>query len=229
MSNWGTSAALLAGRCRSRLTFTGYNRGYCVFLLGTALGLAFSHTVYLVIDSLGHNFSGENRRVALSSAEIIRLLDLDPHPTCGFTNEIYRSTLQVPTSDLPAGYDGPRSLGGFLYFLVTDRARILLHCIRSDQMYHHYFGDPLEVLLLYPDGSSAVRVVGSDLMAGMRPQLLVPGSTFHAGRIQPDGNYALLGTSVWLRAEPSDVELGNVELLTSKYPTAKAEIVSFTT
>jgi uncharacterized protein len=167
--------------------------------------------------------------VALSSAEIIKSLDLHPHPTCGFTNEIYRSTLQVPAADLPAGYDGPRALGGFLYFLVTDRARIRLHCIRSDQMYHHYFGDPLEVLLLYPDGRSAVRVVGSDLMAGMRPQLLVPGGTFHAGRIRPDGNYALLGTSVWLRAEPSDVEMGNVELLASKYPTAKAEIVSFTT
>jgi hypothetical protein len=167
--------------------------------------------------------------VALSSAEIIKSLDLHPHPTCGFTNEIYRSALQVPASDLPAGYDGPRTLGGFLYFLVTDQARIRLHRIRSDQMYHHYFGDPLEVLLLYPDGSSEVRVVGSDLMAGMRPQLLVPSGTFHAGRIHASGNFALLGTSVWLRAEPSDVEMGNVELLTSKYPTVKAEIASFTT
>src|SRR3954470_12549390 len=162
--------------------------------------------------------------MALSSAEIIQLLDLHPHPTCGFTNEIYRSTVQFPAADLPAGFDGPRTLGGFLYFLVTDQAPIRLHCIRSDQMYHHYFGDPLEVLLLYPDGSSGVRIVGSDLMAGMRPQLLVPGGTFHAGRIHPAGNYALLGTSVWLRAEPSDVEMGNVELLTSKYPAAKAEI-----
>ena len=121
------------------------------------------------------------------------------------------------------------TLGGFLYFLVTDRASIRLHCIRSDQMYHHYFGDPLEVLLLYPDGSSEVRIVGFDLMAGMRPQLLVPGGTFHAARIHPGSNYALLGTSVWLRAEPSDVEMGNVELLASKYPTAKEQIVSFTT
>jgi predicted cupin superfamily sugar epimerase len=174
------------------------------------------------------NVSEGSHNVALSPAEIIKSLDLRPHPTCGFTNEIYRSELQVPAADLPAGYDGPRALGGFLYFLVTDRARIRLHRIRSDQMYHHYFGDPLEVLLLYPDGSSTVHVVGPDLAAGMRPQLLVPGGTFHAGRIQPLGNYALLGTSVWLRAEPSDVEMGNVEFLTSKYPAAAAELVSFT-
>jgi|tagenome__1003787_1003787.scaffolds.fasta_scaffold20900628_1 predicted cupin superfamily sugar epimerase len=167
--------------------------------------------------------------MALSSAEIIQSLDLRPHPTCGFTNEIYRSALQVPASDLPAGYDGARTLGGFLYFLVTEQASIRLHRIRSDQMYHHYFGDPLEALLLYPDGRSEVRVVGSDLTSGMRPQLLVPGGTFHAGRIRRGGDYALLGTSVWLRAEPSDVEMGNVELLASKYPTAKAQIVLFTT
>ena len=164
----------------------------------------------------------------LTPAEIMKSLDLRPHPTCGYTNEIYRSALQVPVADLPTGYDGPRTLGGFLYFLVTSQASIRLHRIRSDQMYHHYFGDPLEVLLLYPDGKSEVRVVGPDLAAGMRPQLLVPGGTFHAGRIRAGGEYALLGTSVWLRAEPADVEMGNVELLTATYPAAKAEIASFT-
>src|SRR5215212_10409807 len=166
--------------------------------------------------------------MTLSAAEIMKLLDLRPHPTCGFTNEIYRSSVQVPAADLPADYDGPRTLGGFLYFLVTDLAHIRLHRIRSDQMYHHYFGEPLEVLLLYPDGNSEVRVVGADLAAGMRPQLLVPGGTFHAGRIRGAGNYALLGTSVWLRAEPSDVEMGNAEMLMAKYPAAKAEIGAFT-
>ena len=164
----------------------------------------------------------------LSPEEIIKTLDLHPHPTCGFTNEIFRTAAKVPLADLPIGYDGPRTLGGFLYFLVTDEAHIRLHRIRSDQMYHHYFGDPLEVLLLYPDGKSEVRVVGTDLAAGERPQLLVPGGTFHAGRIRGAGKYALLGTSVWLRAEPSDVEMGNADTLTSAYPAAKAEIVSFT-
>lgn len=160
--------------------------------------------------------------------EIIKLLDLRPHSTCGFTNEIYRSALTVPQADLPADYEGPRTLGGFLYFLVTNEARIRLHRIRSDQMYHHYFGDPLEVLLLYPDGRSEVRVVGPDLAAGMRPQLLVPGNTFHAGRIRAGGSFALLGTSVWLRAEPSDVEMGKAEPLAAAYPSARGEIASFT-
>src|SRR5215216_7754586 len=60
-----------------------------------------------------------------------------------------------------------------------------MHRIRSDQLYHHYMGDPLEVLMLYPDGTGAVTTVGSDLAAGERPQLFVPGDTSHTSRLGP--------------------------------------------
>jgi predicted cupin superfamily sugar epimerase len=94
-------------------------------------------------------------------------------------------------------------------------------------MYHHYLGDALEVLLLYADGKSEVRTVGSDLAAGMRPQLFVPGGTFHAARVTTSGGFALLGTSVWLRAEPADVELGDAAELMAEYPAAKDQVTSF--
>jgi uncharacterized protein len=164
----------------------------------------------------------------LSPADIMRELNLQPHPTCGYTNEIYRSALQIPQADLPAGYDGPRPLGGFLYFLVNTERRVHLHRIRPEQMYHHYLGDPLEVLLLYPDGKSEVRTIGTDLAAGMRPQLLIPAGTFHTARVRAGDSYALLGTSLWLRPEPSDVEMGDVTKLSAAYPAAKAEIADFT-
>ena len=165
--------------------------------------------------------------MALSAQEVMRLLDLTPHSTCGFTNESYRSDLEIPASALPLAYAGSRSLGGVLYFLVTPQARIRLHRIRSDQMYHHYLGDPLEVLLLPPNGKGEVRVVGPDLESGMRPQLLVPGGTFHAGRVRPGGSYALLGTSVWLRADPADVEMGDAEKLSAIYLAARDAIAQF--
>jgi predicted cupin superfamily sugar epimerase len=166
--------------------------------------------------------------MAPSANEIMKLLDLEPHSTCGFTNETYRSALEIPASALPAAYAGSRSLGGVLYFLVTPEAPIRLHRIRSDQMYHHYLGEPLEVLLVYPNGKSEIRVVGPDLNAGMRPQLMVPGGTFHAGRVRTGGGYALLGTSVWLRAEPADVEMGDANSLSELYPAARDTIAKFT-
>src|SRR5215831_11862796 len=140
---------------------------------------------------------GRDRAMQPSSAWIIELLGLKPQGTCGFMGETYVSVLQIPAGSLLADYQGGRPLGGVFYFLVTPQAGVRLHRIRSDQMYHHYLGDPLEVLLLRPGGIGEVRVVGSDLAVGMRPQLQVPGGTFHAGRVRGGSSgYALLGTSV---------------------------------
>jgi uncharacterized protein len=163
----------------------------------------------------------------LAPAQIVELLGLKPHPTCGFTRESYLSELQIPAAALPPEYQGSRRLGGVLYFLITPEAPVRLHRIRSDQMYHHYLGYPLDVLLLYPDGTSELKVIGADLAGGMRPQLLIPGGTFHAGRVRGNG-WALLGTSVWARAEPADVEMGNASRLAVAYPAARAEIARFT-
>jgi uncharacterized protein len=165
--------------------------------------------------------------VELSAQQIIDLLGLKPHPTCGFASEIFQSAIQVPKAVLPAGYNGSRPLGGVLYFLVKPEAQIRLHRIRSDQMYHHYFGDPLEVLLLYPNGISEVKTVGPDLAAGMRPQLMIPGNTYHASRMAPGAKFAMLGTSVWVKPEPSDVEMGNPDQLAVAYPAAKSQIMAF--
>lgn len=164
----------------------------------------------------------------LSAEQIVELLQLQTPTTCGFVSEPYRSGWQIPQSALPAGYEGGRSLGNVFYFLVKPEARVLLHRIRSDQMYHHYLGDPLEVLLLYADGRSEVKRVGADLAAGMRPQLFISGGTFHTARVAAVGDYALLATSVWLRAEPADVELGNADQLAAKFPAAGAQLAEFT-
>jgi uncharacterized protein len=167
--------------------------------------------------------------MSLTATEIKELLGLKKHPTCGFVTETYRSTQQIPVEALPAGYEGSRPYGSVLYFLVTPDAQMRLHRIRSDQMYHHYLGDPLEVLLLYPDGSGAVTVVGSELMTGMRPQLFIPSNTFHVSRLLRGSNCALLGTTAWPGVEPADVEeLGNPDELIKTHPAFRDEINAFT-
>ena len=164
--------------------------------------------------------------MSLSVDEIKDLLGLQRHPTCGFVSESYRSRRIVPADALPAGYEGSRPLGSVLYFLVTSDARIALHRIRSDQMYHHYLGDPLEVLLL-PDGTGEVAVVGTELARGIRRQLLFPGGTFHVSRLRPGGTHALLGTTEWPGVEPPDVELGDRDALMVAYADLREQIIEF--
>ena len=164
----------------------------------------------------------------LTANEIKAMLGLERHPTCGFVAETYRSSLRVPVWALPEPYERSRSYASALYFLVTPDAQIVMHRIRADQLYHHYLGDPLEVLLLYPEGSGAVATVGSDLGAGMRPQLLVPGGTFHASRLAPGASYALLASTGWPGVEPPDVEHGDIDALVKVYPDFREEIYAFT-
>jgi predicted cupin superfamily sugar epimerase len=153
----------------------------------------------------------------LTIEQIKQLLGLLPHPTCGFTHETYRSPHRLPMN-LGDGRIEPRALGSVLYFLVTPDRRMALHRIRSEQMYHHYLGDPLEVVLLYEDGQGEMITVGRDLTAGMRPQLLIPANTWHISRLSRGGRYALLGTTEWPSVDPSDVERGEPEALARQFP-----------
>ena len=164
-----------------------------------------------------------------TAEEVKATLGLKPHPTCGFVAETYRSPLKVPADALPEAYGADRPYGSALYFLVAPDAQIVMHRIRSDQFYHHYMGDPLEVLMLYPDGTGAVAVVGTELTAGERPQLFVPGGTFHTSRLAPgDSGYALLASTEWPGVEPPDVEHGDIEALVEAYPEMAEHIRAFT-
>ena len=82
--------------------------------------------------------------------------------------------------------------------------------------------------MLFPDGTGAVTTVGPDLAAGMRPQLFIPGGTFHTSRLAPDAGYAFLASTEWPGVEPPDVEHGDVEALVEAYPDFSEEIRAFT-
>jgi len=167
----------------------------------------------------------------VTAEQIIELLGLKPHPTCGLVAETYRALERIPDEALPSMYAGSRPFASVLYFMVTADARIRLHRIRSDQMYHHYIGEPLEVLLLYPDGRGEIKILGSDLIAGMRPQLLIPGGTFHTSRLvkgRAATGFALLGTTEWPGFESPDLELPEPTKLIAAYPTLRREIEEFT-
>jgi predicted cupin superfamily sugar epimerase len=59
-----------------------------------------------------------------TAKQIMEMLGLKPHPTCGFVAETYRSKQQIPQQALPAVYEGSRPFGSVLYFMVTLEAQI---------------------------------------------------------------------------------------------------------
>jgi predicted cupin superfamily sugar epimerase len=96
-------------------------------------------------------------------------------------------------------------------------APVRLHRIRNDQLYHYYLGEPVEVFLLHADGAHERIILGPNLSGGHYVQLLIPGNTFHTARLL--GNAWFLGASTeWPGVVPTDVEIGDVDELSQKYP-----------
>ena len=156
--------------------------------------------------------------------EIRKLLALEPNATCGFVRLTYVSKQSIAPAGLAAPFADGRPLGSALYFMVTPGAPVRLHRIRNDQLYHYYLGDPIELFLLHADGSAERIIVGPDLRAGQRVQQLIVGDTFHTARVIGRRRWFLGASTEWPGVIPADVEIGDLDALTAKYPTVAADL-----
>jgi predicted cupin superfamily sugar epimerase len=103
-----------------------------------------------------------------------------------------------------------------------------VHRLASDEIFHFYLGDPVEMLQLWPDGSHRLVLIGVDLQAGQRPQVLVPRGVWQGARLRPGGHFALLGTTVAPGFDYADYETGHRGHLLATYPTARDLIIALT-
>ena len=77
--------------------------------------------------------------------ELIRSLDLQVHPEGGFYRETWRSEIVLPQSSLPAGFEGDRSAGTAILFLLPTGHSSRWHRVKSAELWFHQSGDPLEL------------------------------------------------------------------------------------
>ena len=104
------------------------------------------------------------------------------------------------------------------------QSRSLLHRVACDEMWHAYGGDPFRLLLLHPDGSSEDVVMGSDIVAGQRVQLLVPAGTWQAAELVDGGQWALFGCTVAPEFTSAAFEGGHASELVAAYPHRRDDI-----
>ena len=127
----------------------------------------------------------------MTADEIKKLLKLEPHPVeGGFFRRTYTSEVSV------ALLRGVRPYGTAIYYLLEPGTFSEMHVLASDEMFHFYLGDPVEMLQLLPDGGSAVFTLGPDLQAGQQVQLTVQAGVWQGTRLVGDGKVALLGCTV---------------------------------
>jgi len=155
----------------------------------------------------------------LTAAEVRKLLKLEPLPSeGGLFAEAYRSTHRLPKEALPKGFCGERPLATAIYYMLTPETFSAMHRLKGDEIYHFYLGDPVEMLMLKPNGAAEAILIGQDIAAGMRLQHKVCGGTWQGSRLAPGGKFALMGTTMSPGFDPADFELGKRDDLSAAYP-----------
>ena len=165
----------------------------------------------------------------VTAEELIALLHLKSHPEeGGYFVETYRSDESIPDKTLPPRYRGARSFATAIYYLLTPASFSAIHRLQTDEIFHFYLGDPVEMLQLLPDGSGKILLMGTDVPGGMTPQVVVPKGVWQGARLLSGGRLALLGTTVSPGFEFSDYEAGDRDLLIHSYPRFRDRILSLT-
>jgi uncharacterized protein len=155
----------------------------------------------------------------MTADEIKQLLNLGPHPCEGGSfRQTWRAEETIPHEALPARYPAERAAGTCIYYLLEPGTFSEMHRLASDEIFHFYLGDPVEMLQLHLDGSARTVILGKDLAAGQHPQLIVPKYVWQGSRLLPGGSVALLGCTVSPGFDYADYEAGHFEPLAGKYP-----------
>ena len=163
----------------------------------------------------------------LTAERVIELLGLVPLPVeGGLFRQTWCSDETVAGSALPARYARSKTLGTAIYYLLTSDPDSFsaLHRLPTEEIYHFYLGDPVEMLLLHPEGGGERVLLGHDLAGGQRVQHVVPRGVWQGSRLLDGGRFALMGTTMAPGYDDRDYEGGDREELIRRHAEAADSI-----
>jgi len=129
-------------------------------------------------------------------------------------------TLFVSTYRSPQEYENGKPVGTAMIGMYCDEPHSvsLFHKLKYDEVWHFYGGDPLRLILLYPDGSSRDVILGSDHLKDQLVQFVIPAGVWQAGYMLQGGRYSLFGCTVAPGFTGDIFEGGKREELLQLYP-----------
>jgi predicted cupin superfamily sugar epimerase len=163
----------------------------------------------------------------LTPEKLIEHLGLERLPVeGGYFRQTYCAEEAIPRHALPDRYPADKPFSTAIYYLLTSDPDSFsaLHKLPTEEVYHFYLGDPVELLLLYPDGGSKRVILGPDVMNGQQVQFVAPRDVWQGSHLVAKGQFALLGTTMAPGFTESDYVGGEREELKRRYP-AQAELI----
>jgi predicted cupin superfamily sugar epimerase len=166
----------------------------------------------------------------LSAEDVKRLLGLAPHPREGgwYVRTYEADEFLKVEAFADRRYAGKRRTGTAIYYLLEPDTFSEMHRLKSDEVFHFYVGDAVEMLQLREGQGGGMVVIGNELLRGQRPQVVVERGTWQGSRLVEGGRWALLGCTVSPGFEFEDYESGTRERLRAEWPEFEKEITALT-
>jgi uncharacterized protein len=122
---------------------------------------------------------------SMTAADVIRLLELKPHPEGGYFRETFRDTRCV---------DGERAASTAIYYLLARGERSHWHRVDAVEIWHWHAGAALRLGIAADGKPASYAVLGPVLADGARPQAVVPANAWQAA--ESLGDWTLVGCTV---------------------------------
>jgi predicted cupin superfamily sugar epimerase len=128
--------------------------------------------------------------------------------------------LFTPTYESPAkGPDGKPLCNAMVAMFTNEPGSFSdMHRLPTDELWHFYLGDPIELLLLHPSGQDDLITLGHDVLNGHRIQVTVPAGTWMGARLRPGGDYGVYGNTMAPGFVPTDFEAADPVELIERWP-----------
>jgi len=166
--------------------------------------------------------------MAPTAQTYIDALQMEAHPEGGFFKETYRSHHLMDVTQGGGRISAQRSVSTGIYFLRKKNNFSAFHKIQSDEMWHFYAGQALEVLELNERGELCSTRLGSDILGGEVHQHVVPANTWFASRVAAGGSFSLVGCTVAPGFDFADFCLADRAMLVAAFPQHSQTIAELT-
>lgn len=154
----------------------------------------------------------------VTADEIIASLELQPHIEGGYFRETYRCQKSMHADDFPPDVAGERSLVTSIYFLLRHGQHSKFHKLHSDEIWFYHAGAPVIIHTLDDRGEHRQNLLGSNMTAGERPQVLIPAGLIFGAELPADAGFSLVSCVVAPGFDYRDFILCSQKDLLYQYP-----------
>jgi len=144
-------------------------------------------------------------------------LELKPHPEGGYYKEVYRSATQFQKSDSFASFPAGRDVSTAIFYLLEAGDFSAFHRIKSDEIWHFYAGDTLEIFEFDGSGRLHIHRLGTASDNDL-PMVVIPADHWFAAQPTPESRYVLAGCTVAPGFDFRDFTMGNKRDLLACFP-----------